>query len=85
MLLKHTVKTNGEDEYVEVKTTHTNQTSFVMSDAEFDFAMKNSNNYKLYLIVNIGSGPDSYKIIIENFREEYAKRLHSVSRRLIYD
>ena len=76
---------NGQDEYIEVKTTHTEQRSFFMSELEFKFAMDNSDNYKLYLIVNIGAGPDSYKVIIENFKQDYEKRLHVVSKRLIYD
>ncbi len=76
---------NGEDEYIEVKTTHTEQRSFFMSEKEFKFAMDNSNNYKLYLIVNIGAGPDSYKIIIDNFKQDYENRLRIVSKHLIYD
>ena len=76
---------NGEDEYIEVKTTHSKQRSFFMSEVEFKFAMDNSNNYKLYLIVNIGSGPDSYKIIIDNFKQDYEKRLYTIAKRLIYE
>lgn len=76
---------NGEDEYIEVKTTHTDQRSFFISEAEFKFAMDNSNNYKLYLIVNIGAGPDSYKVIIENFKQDYGKRLRTISKHLTYE
>jgi len=75
---------NGEDEYIEVKTTHTEQRSFIMSETEFKFAMNNSDNYKLYLIVNIGSGPGSYKIIIDNFKQDYKNKLRTISKRLIY-
>ncbi len=65
----------GIDKYIEVKTTHTDQKSFEMSEEEFKFAMENSNNYKLYLLINFGSGPDSYKVIIENFKEIFGKDL----------
>ncbi len=75
----------GKDEFIEVKTTHTDQKIFEMSEEEIKFALENSDNYKLYLLVNFGSGPDSYKIIIDNFKEVFGKNLRTTSRRLIFE
>ena len=77
--------TNGEDQYIEVKTTHTDQRSFVMSETEIDHAMKYSDNYKLYLVINIGAGADSYKVVIDNFKKTFGSELKTVSRRLTYE
>ncbi len=74
----------GENEYIEVKTTHTDKKTFEMSEEEFQFALENSECYSLYLLINFGSGPDSYKIKIESFKEKYSKSLQVKSRRFIY-
>ncbi|KKM90681.1 hypothetical protein LCGC14_1236170 [marine sediment metagenome] len=79
------LNTDGKDKYIEVKTTHSNKKSFKMSEKEIEFAIDNSDNYKLYLLVNFGSGPDSYKIIIENFKGMFGKTLKTTSRRIVHD
>ncbi|MFW9930972.1 MAG: DUF3883 domain-containing protein [Candidatus Thorarchaeota archaeon] len=62
-----------QQEFIEVKTTQTNAKQFEMSEREFAFALENSDNYKLYLIINLGAGADSYYEIIEDFKNYFDK------------
>lgn len=63
----------GREEYIEVKTTHTNKRQFEMSEKEFRFALQNSSNYRLYLIVNLGAGANTYHEVIQDFRAYFNK------------
>ncbi|MFW9876470.1 MAG: DUF3883 domain-containing protein [Candidatus Thorarchaeota archaeon] len=62
---------NGEEKFIEVKTTHTDKLNFEMSETEIQFALDNSDRYKIYLIINFGKGLDTYIEEIENFKEIY--------------
>ena len=63
------VHPNGEKHYIEVKTTKTDQFIFEMSKEEIKFAEEKGDAYKIYLIVNAGSGVDSFVHIVRNFKE----------------
>jgi len=73
-------------QYIEVKTTHTDEKKFWISKNEYEFAMKQREKYKLYLIINAGAGVDTYYEEIENFYEKYNNLSFEVkSRELIYN
>ncbi len=75
-------KPNGEDEYIEVKTSHSNEKSFTMSQNEIIFAEENNANYSIYLITNLGKGFDTELEIIEDVYEKIDKnKIQTVSRR----
>lgn len=61
------IKCNNKiTEYIEVKTTHTTERIFNITEREFKFAKQSPEKYKLYLITNFGSGNDTNLEIIEN-------------------
>jgi len=61
------VRPDGEERYIEVKTTKTDQYIFEMSKEEVKFAEEKGDAYTIYLIVNAGSGVDSFVHKIRNF------------------
>ncbi len=74
-------KPSGE-EYIEVKTSHSNEKAFSMSRNEIDFAKKNKLKYYIYLITNLGKGFDTELEIIEDVYEKIDKnKIQTVSRK----
>ncbi len=66
---------NGEQEYVEVKTSHSSEKAFTMSQNEINFAEKNKTNYLIYLITNLGKGFDTELEVIEEVYEKIDKNI----------
>ncbi len=59
-----------EKEYIEVKSSHSNEKILTMSQNEINFAKEHKDNYKLILITNLGNDINTEYEIIENV---YAK------------
>lgn len=79
ILIRHP---NGEQDYIEVKTSHSSEKAFTMSQNEIDFAEKKKENYSIYLITNLGKGFDTELEIIKDIYEKIDKnKIQSVSRR----
>ena len=81
------IKNEGstKTEYIEVKTTNSQNTTFYMSENEINFALDKKDNYKIYLIVNMGARVNCYYEVIEKFYQKFSdKRIETISRILAY-
>ena len=76
------IKPSG-NEYIEVKTSHSDEKVFSLSQKELNHAKKNRSNYFVYLITSLGKRFDTELEIIENVYEKIKeKRLQTISRKI---
>ena len=74
---------NGVEYYVEVKTG--DGKSFIISPGELQFAKKNPDRYKLFLVYNIDKEVPDYTILPSKFWEDNRFRKTEVIERIEFD
>lgn len=76
------VRKPNSEEFIEVKTSHSNEKTFTMSQNEIDFAKDNPTNYTLYVITNLGKDINAeYEVINQVYEKIEKKTFQSLSRK----
>lgn len=74
---------NGTEYFVEVKTG--DGKSFIISPGELEFAMKNADRYKLYLVYNVDTAEPDYRELPAKFWEDARFRKREIVERIVYE
>lgn len=74
---------NGTEYFVEVKTG--DGKSFMISPGELEFAMKNADRYKLYLVYNVDTAEPDYRELPAKFWEDARFRKKEIVERIVYE